>query len=306
MAFCWCAALASAQSEDLTGRWRWSCCGGQHSGFWIISTQKPDGAFSGKFSGESPQDVGMIEGRLDGPRLEFTRRGTFEGRPFEQRWSGTLAGDRIDGRLEYGSFTAERLPAELRGRWRWSCCRGAHSGRWEITDQKPDGTFLGAFGGAAADDVGSIEGRVQGNRVEFARRGTVEGQAFEQHWSGVMRGETLRGRLEFGDFIAERIEVPRPVIAEAPGGGICYDPQTLVFMDEWLRDALPPQRPGESLRYEPWGRIVGSGRTGEITVPARPQTRLGRCDWLWYHSTRLRSTNLGTLRDYVDRRRQEP
>jgi hypothetical protein len=297
--------MLAAQTVELTGDWRWSCCDGAHAGVWHITRQGPDGKFSGKFSERTPQDIGSIEGGVAGDRIEFTRRGVAEGQPFEQHWEGTLTGDKMVGRLEYGSFTAERLPPEVRGVWRWTCCGGAHSGRWEITSQQPDGTISGQFGGTTADDVGTIEGKVRGKRVEFVRKGTVEGQAFEQRWTGVVSGKTLRGKLEFGEFSAELVQDATGNTQELPGGGICFDPQTLAFMDEWLKEAAPPQRPGESLRYEAWGRVVGTSRTGEITVPARPPTRLSRCDWLWYESTRLRSVNLGTLREYVDRRREE-
>ena len=292
--------LAVAQGVDLTGDWRWSCCGGQHSGIWQITAQKADGSFTGKFSERTPEDVGAIQGRVEGNRVEFARRGTVEGQAFEQHWTGTLAGDRIEGRLEYGPFTAERAPVEMRGVWRWSCCGGAHSGRWEIASQQPDGTFAGRFGEASSEDIGTIEGKVQGRRMEFVRKGSIGGQAFEQHWTGTVRGQAVRGKLEFGEFSAERVEAAVVQEASAPGGGICFDPGTLLIMDEWLKEARPPQRTGEALRYEPWGRVVGTG-----PAPARPQTKLSRCDWLWYQSTRLRSTNLGTLREYVDKRREE-
>lgn len=295
------AGLAVAQSVDLTGDWRWSCCDKQHSGMWQITAQKTDGGFTGKFSEKTPGDVGAIQGRVEGNRVEFTRQGTVEGQAFEQHWTGTLAGDRMEGRLEYGSFTAERVPVDLRGVWRWSCCGGAHSGRWEIASQQPDGTFAGKFGEASAEDVGTIKGKVQGRRMEFLRQGSIGGQAFEQHWTGAVSGLAVRGKLEFGDFSAERLEAAASAAQEAParGGGICFDPGTLVIMDEWLQEALPLQRAEEALRYDPWGRVA---RTGPAPPP---QTRLSRCDWLWYHSTRLRSANLGTLREYVDKRREE-
>ena len=293
--------LVGAQSVDLTGDWRWSCCDGQHSGIWHITAQKPDGSFSGKFSEKSPDDTGAIEGRVEGNRVEFARRGTVGGQGFEQHWNGTLAGDRIEGRLEYGTFTAERVPVDLRGVWQWTCCGGAHGGRWEIASQQPDGAFAGKFGGASPEDVGTIEGKLQGRRIDFMRQGSLGGQAFQQHWTGTVSGRAVRGKLEFGEFSAERVEsakvVPEP---SAVGGGICFDPGTLAIMDQWLKEAAPPQRAGETLRYEPWGRVVGTG-----PEPAPPPTKLNRCDWLWYHSTRLRSTNLGTLREYVDKRREE-
>jgi LCCL domain-containing protein len=84
--------------------------------------------------------------------------------------------------------------------------------------------------------------------------------------------------------------------------GICDDPKTLVLMDQWLSQAIPPQRKGESLRYEPWGRLVGRSLSATLTVPGPPDTRLSRCEYLWQHAAQLQSTNLGTLRDYVNAR----
>jgi hypothetical protein len=76
-------------------------------------------------------------------------------------------------------------------------------------------------------------------------------------------------------------------------------------MDEWLTRAVPPQQPGESLRYEPWGRLVGRSVTAEIRAPSPPDTPLTRCQWLWQYAGGMRSTNgLGTLRDYVLQRLQ--
>ena len=298
------AWTALGQTIDLVGDWRWTCCDNKHSGVWHITTQGLDGKFAGKFSGQAPDDVGTLEGSLAGNQMEFVRKGSIEGEPFEQHWTGAIKGDRIVGSLEYGGFTAERMPPDLRGTWRWICCGGVHAGTWEIARQEADGTFAGKFGGTSADDVGTIEGKIEGKRVQFVRRGAVEGITFEQKWLGTITGKAIRGKLEFGSFSADFVRATTRTIRELPGGGICFDPQTLTLMDEWLKEASPPQRPGESLRYEPWGRVVGMSRTGEIAAPPRPETPLSRCDWLWYHSTRLRSTNLGTLREYVDKRRE--
>ena len=88
-------------------------------------------------------------------------------------------------------------------------------------------------------------------------------------------------------------------------GGICDDPRTLAIMDEWLARAIPPQQPGESLRYEAWGRRVGRSLTAINTVSGPPDTRLTRCEYLWQYASKLFSSNgLGTLREYVERRRQ--
>ena len=65
---------------------------------------------------------------------------------------------------------------------------------------------------------------------------------------------------------------------------------------------IPPQRKGESLRYEPWGRLVGRSLSATLKVPGPPDTRLSRCEYLWQNAAQLQSTNLGNLRDYVNAR----
>jgi len=85
--------------------------------------------------------------------------------------------------------------------------------------------------------------------------------------------------------------------------GICDYPGILRIMDEWLAQAIPPQKPGESLRYESWGRIVGQSLSANLTVNGTPNTTLSRCEWLWEMAAGLQSTNLGTLKEYVEKRK---
>jgi len=85
---------------------------------------------------------------------------------------------------------------------------------------------------------------------------------------------------------------------------ICDNPQTISMMDEWLRGANPVenQSPGYNLRYEPWGRLIGTSPSANLTAPNPPDTDLTRCEWLWKQAANLRSTNLGTLKEYIERR----
>ena len=96
-------------------------------------------------------------------------------------------------------------------------------------------------------------------------------------------------------------------LPSSPGGQAgagCADPRTLATMDQWLASANPSdnQRPGWTLRYEAWGRLVGRTPTNTLTVSGPPETPLSRCEWLWANSTSMRSTNLGTLREYLENR----
>jgi hypothetical protein len=83
----------------------------------------------------------------------------------------------------------------------------------------------------------------------------------------------------------------------------CADPRTLARMDEWLARADPPEnlQRGWSVRYEPWGRIVGRSPSNSIAVSGPPDTSLTRCQWLLARAASLNSTNLGTLAAYLAR-----
>jgi len=100
-----------------------------------------------------------------------------------------------------------------------------------------------------------------------------------------------------------RARYPFRVGEGGTAGGICANPRVLGLMDEWLAAAVPPQKEGESLRYEAWGRLVGRSLTATITVNGPPDTPLSRCEYLWSIAGHLNSTNgLGTLKEYVEKR----
>lgn len=91
------------------------------------------------------------------------------------------------------------------------------------------------------------------------------------------------------------------------GRGICDDLRTQALMDEWLANANPPEnrQRGWQVRYDSWGRLVGQSPSAIITgLPQGVDTRLTRCEYLWSIAVTLRSTNLGTLREYVEQRRR--
>lgn len=89
-------------------------------------------------------------------------------------------------------------------------------------------------------------------------------------------------------------------------GGICDDPRTIGFMDEWLSRAVPT-RDG-SYRFDPWARLVGSSTTTRVGPHSMPPTGYNwstRCIWLKNEAWISRSRNLGTLGDYVTKRLAE-
>lgn len=104
---------------------------------------------------------------------------------------------------------------DLRGSWRWSCCRGRHSGTFQITGQNADGTFTGRFGDTANDGRSPISGRIIAANVEFTRRIVAAGQ--DQRWKAQLSANSGVTRMINGswsgyafvagqsDFQAERI-----------------------------------------------------------------------------------------------------
>jgi hypothetical protein len=96
-------------------------------------------------------------------------------------------------RRDYDSATS----ANVTGRWTWiATCQGStSSGRFEITSQRPDGDFLGAFSNANPTDTGSLNGQQRGLLVEFLRQ--IPGVGEQQWTGGVERnGARMEGKIE--------------------------------------------------------------------------------------------------------------
>jgi hypothetical protein len=75
---------------DLRGTWRWTCCGGRHSGTFRISTQNPDGTFSGRFGDSADDARSPLSGRITSAGIEFTRTILSAGQ--NQLWKAQLSG----------------------------------------------------------------------------------------------------------------------------------------------------------------------------------------------------------------------
>jgi hypothetical protein len=168
-----------------------------------------------------------------------------------------------------------------------------------------NGTFGSVWGtNVYTDDSSICTAAVHSGLITQAAGGTVtiEIRPGQASYTGSPRyGVTT---ANWGAWAGSYVFVGGPA-GGVGGGGICDDPRTLAIMDEWLARAIPleNQRQGYYLRYEAWGRLVGRTPSNSITVNGSPDTRMSRCEWLWYYSAGLRSTNLGTLSVYVQRRR---
>jgi hypothetical protein len=80
-------------------------------------------------------------------------------------------------------------------------------------------------------------------------------------------------------------------------GGPCANPRTQQVMDQWLTQAIPTAE--GNLRYEPWGRAIGTTPSARISVSGPPDTHLSRCEYLLQQAASLPSRNLGTLQEFL-------
>lgn len=200
---------------------------------------------------------------------------------------------------------------ELNGTWKWDLICSSKfpngNGQMQIT-VGPDGKFTGTFTSQWGEvRSGTMTDGVQQND-EITFNFIPNGWTSYLIWKGsrVIRdgsGLRIEGQTFYYGGQDCCFTMYRDSGTGNTGGGICDNPRTLAIMDEWLARAIPPQKPGESLRYEAWGRLVGKSLTANNTVSGPPETRLTRCEWLWQYASQLRSTNLGTLKEYVEQRR---
>lgn len=95
--------LDTGATPYMVGIWYWNAASDPgrlfsnppYSGQFHIISQEPDGRIRGTFGKTNPGDVGVIEGRVSGEQINFTRSGTVNGAAFSQVWSGTRTEDKV-------------------------------------------------------------------------------------------------------------------------------------------------------------------------------------------------------------------
>ena len=121
--------------------------------------------------------------------------------------------------------------------------------------------------------------------------------------------QTTYGYYEMDDLGGGGDDTEPPALPPVGGpqtGGICADPRTIGFMDEWLANAIPLKE--GNYRFDSWARVIGEDeatRVGNIGLPVDPYTWATRCDYLLSVAKSKDSRNLGTLWDYVMSRLEE-
>ncbi len=87
------------------------------------------------------------------------------------------------------------------GIWRWKAAatnsgllgiNPPYGGQFHITSQDPDGRIRGAFAKVNPGDVGTLDGRMSGNQINFTRSGKdANGVDFVQAWGGTLTEDKL-------------------------------------------------------------------------------------------------------------------
>jgi hypothetical protein len=131
---------------------------------------------------------------------------------------------------------------DLRGSWRWTCCRGQYSGTFQITTQSPDGAFSGRFGDTPADGKSPLSGRLTAAGIEFNR--TILPVNQNQLWKAQLSGTSSALKMidgnwsgygfvagSSGDFHAEKIAAapPPPPPPPAKPQGVRYRVENFVY-----------------------------------------------------------------------------
>jgi hypothetical protein len=81
--------------------------------------------------------------------------------------------------------------------------------------------------------------------------------------------------------------------------GLCKNPKVLKLMDRWLATATPAEGEASAKRrFDAWGNIDGL----DAKNAGRPnKAKLRRCAHLWKVAAQLRSSNQGTLKEFVEK-----
>ena len=202
------------------------------------------------------------------------------------------------------------------GTWQlYSNCKFSCPSIWQATivlKQAADGTLTGSTTADClkATVINSVGNPSEVKGTSFSLGLYPAGWESNLQLTGAINGPQILGKVHhYGnddcEFAMVRPGTPPPPLPGQGGpaapGGFCANPKVLTIMDQWLAQAIPIQPACSHSRYEAWGRVVGQSCTAMVTAPAKPDTSLDRCDWLWQLAPQENSSNLGTLKDYVDK-----
>jgi hypothetical protein len=111
LALC-CVVAGLAYAADVSGTWTASFDTqvGKQEYTYIL---KVDGAaLTGTLKGNLISDSTLSDGKVDGNKISFVEKGTYQGMPLQFNYTGELAGDEIRFKRELMGFPAEEFVAK--------------------------------------------------------------------------------------------------------------------------------------------------------------------------------------------------
>ena len=105
-----CALLAlSVQAADPTGTWTWTAPGrgGAEGRKTTLKLKVEDGKLTGTIAtapareGATPREIAISDGKVSGDEISFTVTRRVGGNETVQKYTGTVSGDTIKGKIEF-------------------------------------------------------------------------------------------------------------------------------------------------------------------------------------------------------------
>ena len=219
-------AFADDKKIDPTGTWTWT-----------VTTQNGDSretTLKLKFEGEKLS--GMISGRnaetaiqeatLKGDAISFQVVRERDGNKFTQNYNGTISGDSIKGKMEFGrdgqarsrEWVAKRqgapakAAASVNGKWKYSFTTSGGQTLEPVLELKQDGEKLTGMVKVNDRESAISDGKITGSEISFKVLRERDGQTFTSKYAAKFDGEVIKGKINsnFGgndrtyDFEAKR------------------------------------------------------------------------------------------------------
>ncbi len=171
-----------SQNGDVTGMWRWECCGGQYAG-WIILRQSGT-QVKGLLTDLAFGSSGTLEGFVNGSTLRFIRR--IPAQKLVQDYTMTLAVDGLSAKGDFDNAGIMQMTRDtsrasgaqregVTGTYKWDCCNGDWFGSIMLIQDK--NAVYGVLYDEKAGSGGYLEGIAQGDQIKL-RRGITR-QSFQ-------------------------------------------------------------------------------------------------------------------------------
>jgi hypothetical protein len=107
-----CLVSGFAQAADMSGTWAASFETQVGTQTYTYELQVKGAALTGKAKSNLLGEVVLADGKVDGNKISFVEKATYQGMPLTFNYSGELVGDEIHFKRELMGFPAEEFVAK--------------------------------------------------------------------------------------------------------------------------------------------------------------------------------------------------